>query len=651
MLNLHHVTKTYINGDETLHALNDVNLSFRPGDVAFLLGASGSGKSTLLNVLSGLDTPSEGTISIDGVDTERFSKKDWAIYRNHYVGFVFQEYNLIEHLSALENVALPLLFQGVDRKSSLERARIELERIGLANHIDKKPLFLSGGQQQRVAIARAFVTNPKVIMADEPTGALDSELGDKVIEYLIENAKDKVVIVVTHDEDLAQRYANRIITISDGKIITDDREQTPDTPDKDKLSLTEPRMRLSLLFKFARNNLASRMFRNLMTAAIVSVGFISILLLTFIIGGITGSISENIAKIIPPDEYQIHHVEDTAIDIGTYTAILGRPEVDDLQYNINETYPVQARGNTMMFSFLSLPFDTLAFERDGTFYGRMPENDDEVVISLRTALEIRQMQMIDEDSYGYLFDLVTETQFDLIHLGQPHTTLKIVGMHADGAFSQARVYMPYDALYDIVSDLDPDGDYRMSLVTTLNISSDNDIQAFTQDLYDTENVVMRNVFAEVTGQVESVMDNALRWFIGVALITLVVSGILIGLVIYTSVLERIREIGILTALGARSHNIRLIFILESGLNGLMSGIIAMVASIFIASFLNRLFNSFIEAPLNLITGGNLNFTLLSVSLLPIFFVLVFGVIYAMIAGALPAHYASKLNAVHALRKE
>ncbi len=651
MLSLHNVTKTYQNGQETRHALNQVSLTFNPGDVAFLLGASGSGKSTLLNILSGLDTPSEGKISIDGIDTKNFSKKQWAIYRNHYIGFVFQEYNLIEHLTALENVALPLIFQGIAQNDAHERAKGELEKIGLAKHVDKKPLSLSGGQQQRVAIARAFVTNPKVIMADEPTGALDSGLGKKVIEYLIANAKDKVVIIVTHDEDLSDSYANRVVKIADGRII-EDSKQVPMNDIKDgHIDLKEPKMRLGLLFKFAKNNIASRMFRNILTSAIVSIGFIAILLLTFLIGGISGSITDTLALIIPPDQYHIHHIEDTTISSDHYERIRSYEHIETLRYNISASLLSEARQTEHHFLYEALPIDQIAFERDGEFYGTLPEAEDEVVVSLRTALQIRDMQMVDEDSYEYLFNLVNGITINIMHNQNTVKTVQVVGMAADNVFSSPMVYMPYDALLDVVDDVDPEGEHKASLVATLTTRQDSDIQALTERLYDEEDVIMRNVFGEMTGQIESVMNNALRWFIGVALITLVVSGILIGLVLYTSVLDRIREIGILTALGARSKNIRMIFLLESGLSGLMSALIAIAASLGIASFLNRVFNSFIQTPLNLITGGNITFTLLSPSTIPILIVFVAGVLYAMFAGAIPSQYASKLNAVHALRKE
>ena len=184
MLSVKKLTRKYKNGSSFINAIDDITKNFNVGDFVFVLGASGSGKSTLLNVLCGLDTKIEGSVEIDGVDTSSFSKRDWAIYRNHYVGFIFQEYNLIEHLKIWENVALPLLFQGIPKKEAKVKALEELARVGLGKFSEKYPNQMSGGQNQRVAIARALVTDPKVIMADEPTGALDSDLSEKVIEYL-----------------------------------------------------------------------------------------------------------------------------------------------------------------------------------------------------------------------------------------------------------------------------------------------------------------------------------------------------------------------------------------------------------------------------------------------------------------------------------
>ncbi len=649
MLTFKNVYKTYKNGPYELNALDDVSLSFEKGEFVFLLGPSGSGKSTLLNILSGLDVPSSGSIFIDGVDTNTFSKRDWAMYRNQKIGFVFQEYNLIEHLSVLENVALPLLFQGLDRKEALNRALKELNNIGLQKHVDKKPLHLSGGQQQRVAIARALVINPTIILADEPTGALDTDLGYKVIDYLKKHAKDKLVIVVTHDEDLASTFASRILNISDGAIVKDTKPLSLSESSTEKPYLDTPKMRLRMLLKFAQNNVFSRMFRSIFTSSIVAIGFIAILLLSFIILGIRGSLSDTIATIIPPNQYQIHTIENTTISNDTLDAIKAYDEIETVRYHIN--VPLSTIFQNRVFTntmFEAVPYDQLAFQREGKLFGRLPEQDNEIIINIGTALEMRQRDQIDEDSHDYLYELIKEEELILEHNDE---TLKIVGMTTANPFQGPKIYMQYDPLILLIEDIEPNQDYRRSAYAYLNTTDENRINELTTSLRDDEDIVMRNIFGEVNQEIENIMNNALRWFIGIAAISLFVSGILVGLVVYTSVIERIKEIGILTALGVRRQNIRTIFVLESGISGLLAGTIAVIASLFLANTLNRVFNTFIETPLSLITGSDINFTLLSASFLPIVLVVLGGVFYTMFCGLIPAYQAAKLDAIKALRKE
>jgi len=646
MLTMHNVSKVYRNGENLLNALDQVSLSLREGDFAFLLGESGSGKSTLLNVLSGLDTPDAGEILVDGVDTGTFTRKDWATFRNQEIGFVFQEYNLIDHLNIVDNVALPLVFRGEERKKAREAAKEELDRIGLSKHLDKKPDQLSGGQQQRVSIARALVTNPKIILADEPTGSLDEEMGQKVIAYLKKHAEDKIVLVVTHDEGLAELFANRKIFIEDGRITDDTRPVEPQRKKEEKPHYSLVKLRWSMLFAFARNNLFSRMFRSIFTSAIVSIGFVAILLLTFIIGGIRGSVADTIADLIPPDEYQLHPIQGTLISDDTFDAIGEDERIDELRYNIDLSLQSMYQDNVFDFNYRALPYDTFAFQRDGVLHGRLPAEDDEVVVSLGTALRMRDMQSTDEDSYGYVFGLIEGSEMTITETDE---TVTVVGM-SEEQFQQT-VYLDYDALEGLAGDVAPEAQYKQSALAYLDEDSDVAVSALTQELRDEYDMSLRNVFGEITQQIDDVMDTALRWFIGIALISLAVAGILIGLVIYTSVLERIREIGILTALGVRHKGIRGIFIIEAGLSGLLSGAIAVGLAYVISNVLNRLFNNFIEAPLNLITGGDIDITLLSPSIPAIAIVLIAGVLYSMLAGWIPSNKAAKMDAIKALRKE
>lgn len=223
MLQINDIHKQYKTGDLIQNALDGVSLAFRDSEFVAILGPSGSGKTTLLNIIGGLDRYDSGDLIIDGVSTKKYKDRDWDSYRNHSIGFVFQSYNLIPHQTILANVELALTISGVPKGERRERSIKMLKKVGLADHIHKLPNQLSGGQMQRVSIARALVNNPQIVLADEPTGALDTQTGIQVMELLKEVAKDRLVIMVTHNPDLAEQYATRIVRVQDGKVLTDSR--------------------------------------------------------------------------------------------------------------------------------------------------------------------------------------------------------------------------------------------------------------------------------------------------------------------------------------------------------------------------------------------------------------------------------------------
>ena len=221
MLEIKNIKKIYKTYGLEQKALNKVSINFRKSEFVSVLGPSGSGKTTLLNIIGGLDKYTSGDLIINGVSTKKYNDRDWDTYLNHKVGFVFQSYNLITHQTVLKNVELALTLSGVSKKVIREKAIKALDDVGLSKHINKKPNQLSGGQMQRVAIARALVNDPDIILADEPTGALDSDTSVQIMELLKSISKDKLVIMVTHNPDLAQNYSSRIINIKDGKLLSD----------------------------------------------------------------------------------------------------------------------------------------------------------------------------------------------------------------------------------------------------------------------------------------------------------------------------------------------------------------------------------------------------------------------------------------------
>ena len=275
MLQIKNVTKTYHTGSLTQRALAGVSLNLRDSEFVAVLGASGSGKTTLLNVIGGLDRYDEGDLVINGKSTKKYKSRDWDAYRNHSVGFVFQSYNLIPHQSVLANVELALTIGGVSKKERTARARDALTKVGLSEHIHKKPSQLSGGQMQRVAIARALVNDPDILLADEPTGALDSETSIQVMDLLKEVASDRLVVMVTHNPELAERYATRIVRLKDGKITSD---TDPFEPDEAPQTHISGRAGMSFLtaLNLSLKNLWTKKVRTLLVAFAGSIGIIGI---------------------------------------------------------------------------------------------------------------------------------------------------------------------------------------------------------------------------------------------------------------------------------------------------------------------------------------------------------------------------------------
>ncbi len=286
MLEVRDICKTYVTGDLTQVALDHVNLTLRDNEFVAILGPSGSGKTTLLNVIGGLDRYDSGDLVIDGVSTKEYKDRDWDSYRNHTVGFVFQNYNLISHQSVLSNVELALTISDAPAGERKARAKEALEKVGLGDQVHKKPSQLSGGQMQRVAIARALVNNPDIILADEPTGALDSKTSVQIMDLLKEVAEDRLVIMVTHNPELAEEYATRIINLKDGQIISDSKPVEQD--EQETIHKKPPRTNLGFLtaLSLSVNNLLTKKGRTFLTSFAGSVGIIGIALILALSNGV-----------------------------------------------------------------------------------------------------------------------------------------------------------------------------------------------------------------------------------------------------------------------------------------------------------------------------------------------------------------------------
>ena len=300
MLQLKNIVKNYGQGDNVVHALKGVSLDFRESEFVAVLGQSGCGKTTMLNIIGGLDRYTEGDLVINGVSTEKYQDVDWDAYRNNRIGFIFQSYNLISHVSILANVEMALTLSGVGREERKRRALQALKDVGLEDKVNKRPNELSGGQMQRVSIARALVNNPDIILADEPTGALDSATSVQIMDILKEISKDKLVIMVTHNPELAQQYATRIVRLNDGVVVSDSdpfvytyEESVEEKSVKEKKKdLKKTSMTFWTALKLSFNNLRTKKGRTIMTSIAGSIGIIGVALVLAISNGMQGYINK-----------------------------------------------------------------------------------------------------------------------------------------------------------------------------------------------------------------------------------------------------------------------------------------------------------------------------------------------------------------------
>ena len=291
MLELKKITKIYETNSFKQQALDEVSINFRKNEFVSILGPSGSGKTTLLNIIGGLDDYTNGDLIINGISTKKYTDRNWDTYRNHRIGFVFQSYNLIPHQTILSNVELALTLSGVSKNESRKRAKEALNKVGLSDHINKKPNQLSGGQMQRVAIARALVNNPDILLADEPTGALDSKTSEQIMDLLKEVAKDRLVIMVTHNAELANQYSTRIIELKDGKVTSDSDPYTKVDKEKEDDKKKKTSMSFLTALSLSLNNLMTKKGRTILTAFAGSIGIIGIALILSLSSGVQNYIN------------------------------------------------------------------------------------------------------------------------------------------------------------------------------------------------------------------------------------------------------------------------------------------------------------------------------------------------------------------------
>lgn len=434
MLELKEITKEYdVAGSKQL-ALNKINIKFRQNEFVSILGQSGSGKTTMLNIIGGLDKYTTGDLIINGISTKEYTDHDWDIYRNHRVGFVFQSYNLIPHQTALQNVELALTLSGIGKEDRRKRAIAVLKKVGLEKQINKRPNQMSGGQMQRIAIARALVNDPDILLADEPTGALDSETSLQVMDLLEEIAKEKLVIMVTHNPDLAVNYSTRIVKLLDGQII-DDTNPFDGKEKNEKSTTSQGKAKTSMSFKTALslslNNLMTKKGRTLLTSFAGSIGIIGIALILSLSNGIQKYIEKTEQETLA--SYPLT-IQKESIDMSTlFQTLTGHQEAKE--YNDNKIHSINIMGDMFTTVTKEVKHNNL---KDFKKY-------------LETDSNIKDYTSSIEYTYNVQMNVYKNDTSKIVQVN-PTTVLDAIGMSASGISSAYSSFMSsYDVFYEILN--------------------------------------------------------------------------------------------------------------------------------------------------------------------------------------------------------
>jgi ABC-type lipoprotein export system ATPase subunit/ABC-type antimicrobial peptide transport system permease subunit len=655
LLELKSINKYYkLKDNEKFHVLNDVSLSFNRGELVAIIGESGSGKSTLMNLIGGLDSNFSGELFVNGRDIKKLKKKELDKYRKNEVGFIFQSFNLINHLSVLDNVTIAMTLSNVRKKERIKQAKEILESLGLEKHISKKPNQLSGGQKQRVAIARALINDPQIIIADEPTGSLDSVTTMQVLEIMKDIAqRGKLVIMVTHSERVAAS-STRIVKISDGTIIDDKEilksEYKNTDEDQEVLNKSKHRQNLSVIssVKLALNNMKEKLSRNILVSLGSSIGIMSIILMLSLGNGVKAYFNKTMNSYVNPLVIEVNmpspgdknvNLEFTTVqkpdvnatkpfeeeDINKLSQIANVSSVEKgytiISFGVNSVVYNNKVNDLMKVSTISSNITSSNVES-----GRLPKAG-EILINKALSDEL------GSDIIGKKVNLKI-----LINQRITNKDFIISGVYTstggDLTAAMKAVFLNYSDLQTMYSDNKTQLKPNVVYVNTKNSNYTAGIKEKIKELGYVESSQ-----EELTSMFNQMIDILTYVLSGIAGISLVVSAIMIIVVMYISVVERTKEIGIIKAIGARSKDIRRIFISEAFLIGLFSGAIGVAGAYFLGKFINVMSNKLFS---------------LNIFLLKKYYILLgmgVSIIISILAGLLPAHKAAKLDPVESLRRE
>ena len=470
MLKLNNIKKNYETGNESVKALKGISIEFRENEFVSILGPSGCGKTTLLNIIGGLDHYTSGDLIIDGISTKKYKDRDWDTYRNHRIGFVFQNYNLISHQTVLSNVELALTLSGVDKQTRRKKAIEVLEKVGLKDQMHKKPNQMSGGQMQRVAIARALVNDPDILLADEPTGALDTKTSVQIMEILKEISKDRLIIMVTHNPELAEKYSTRIINLLDGEVTSDSKPYSSKKEEKEKIKEEKRKAKktsMSFLtaMNLSLNNLMTKKGRTILTAFAGSIGIIGIALILSISNGV---------------QQYINNVEEETLTSYPLTVQEETVEISDLITTLQPDADKEVHEDGKIYS------NDVMSEMMATMSAKVQSNNLEAFKSYIESDETNIKDYTSAISYSYNLNLqIYKDDTDEIVQVNPNTVLDELGMSMNemqSAFVSTDVFSEmFDSeemnkqMYDLVAGSWPTKYNEVVLV----VDENNEISDFT----------------------------------------------------------------------------------------------------------------------------------------------------------------------------
>lgn len=515
MLQLKDICKSYTTGSFTQKALDNVSISFRDNEFVAILGPSGSGKTTMLNIVGGLDHYDSGDLVIDGVSTKQYKDRDWDAYRNNRIGFVFQSYNLIPHQTVLANVELALTLSGVSREERRKRATEALERVGLGDHIDKKPAQLSGGQMQRVAIARALINDPEILLADEPTGALDSKTSVQIMDLLTEIADDRLVIMVTHNPELAEQYANRIVNLADGVIRSDSNPYDP-TPEETAAASAKParRTRMSFLtaLSLSANNLLTKKGRTLMTAIAGSIGIIGIAAILALANGVN-----NYIKTVEEETLSVYPLQimSTGFDFTTMLVGMGGDTGDsgdsggsDISFTAEVEDGHIGESQMMTRMFASFGNNDLAALKE--YFDSGESGIDQYVSTIYYEYAVTP-QIFDPDTSDGVRQVNPDTSFSSLGIGSGASTNSIMSMSfSTDMFAEMMESDVVAGQYDVVAGHWPEKENELVLVLSqtgrisdflsyvLGLRDQEELKQMVQQFTNEEDIVTPDTTIDIT---------------------------------------------------------------------------------------------------------------------------------------------------------